>query len=473
MQTRIFTRICSILLAFALLCLFVHSPPVAAAETVAETTALSELDVQLAATEPDDFFTLAQIALFAYAESAAGQGALLSTEHMAWLDADESGDLDIQDASLLLTWYAVCAATGELPEDAQAFLARWGITSVPEATEVTQLETDAGISEITTTSVDTSSPPTDMTTTSNGCACCSGACCTCAVTTTETQTAVAATTTTVSSSAEADTTVTQATTTSKVETAITTTAMTTTTTTTATTTVTTTTTTTAATTATTTTAVTTTASGAWAQKSVYTGIDVSKWQGEIDWDAVAADGVEFAIIRAGYGSRISNEDPYFDQNVQAAKAAGIACGAYWYSYATTVEAARQEAEVFLQVIDGYQFEYPLVFDIEEDTQKALSNSEISAIITAFCEIVEDSDYYICVYSFASLLSSQVDDDVLEKYDIWVAHIDTDKPAYSKTSYGMWQYSWHGSVDGINGDVDLDYSYRCYPQIMINAHKNGF
>ena len=220
-------------------------------------------------------------------------------------------------------------------------------------------------------------------------------------------------------------------------------------------------------------ATTTEGVGAWANKDLYRGIDVSMYQQNVDWKAVKNSGVDYAIIRAGYGRYASQEDPYFDQNMRNAKAAGLACGAYWFSYADSVAAAKQEAEVFLQVIDGYQFEYPLVFDIEDQVHVNMTKEQVSAIIEAFCQTVEAKGYYISVYSYASFLNTKVYQSVLEKYDIWVAHFNTSAPAYSLSSYGMWQYSSTGSVPGIAGDVDLDYGYYRYPNIMSQAHLNGF
>ena len=213
--------------------------------------------------------------------------------------------------------------------------------------------------------------------------------------------------------------------------------------------------------------------GAWANKDLYRGIDVSMYQQNVDWKAVKNSGVDYAIIRAGYGRYASQKDPYFDQNMRNAKAAGLACGAYWFSYADSVAAAKQEAEVFLQVIDGYQFEYPLVFDIEDQVHVNMTKEQVSAIIEAFCQTVEAKGYYVSVYSYASFLNTKVYQSVLDRYDIWVAHFNTSAPAYSLSSYGMWQYSSTGSVPGIAGDVDLDYGYYRYPNIMSQAHLNGF
>ena len=156
-----------------------------------------------------------------------------------------------------------------------------------------------------------------------------------------------------------------------------------------------------------------------------------------------------------------------------AKAAGVTCCAYWYSYAVTPAEAKQEAEVFASIVQGYQFEYPLVLDIEDSTQTKLSKEQVSAIIQAFCDTMESKGYYISLYSYASFLNSYVYQSVLEDYDIWVAHFGVSRPSYSKTSYGMWQYSSTGSVSGISGNVDLDYSYKCYPNLMTKYHLNGF
>lgn len=208
-------------------------------------------------------------------------------------------------------------------------------------------------------------------------------------------------------------------------------------------------------------------------KAVYSGVDVSRYQGNVNWTAVKNAGKEFALIRAGYGKYASQEDPYFDQNMKNAQAAGIACGAYWFSYAASVADAKKEAELFANVIEGYSFEYPLVFDIEAPVHQKMTVSEVSAIINAFCSVMESKGYYVCIYSYASFLNTMVSQTVLNTYDIWVAHFYVDAPSYTRSSYGIWQYTDSGSVNGISGDVDLDYSYRNYPLLMQTAHKNGY
>lgn len=202
------------------------------------------------------------------------------------------------------------------------------------------------------------------------------------------------------------------------------------------------------------------------------GIDVSKWQGDINWNNVKSDGIDYAIIRAGYGKLASQKDPKFDANMVNAQKAGLKRGVYWYSYATTVEEAYQEAEACYAVIKDYNFEYPLCFDIEEDAQRNLSTATVSAIIDAFCSTMSQKGYYVSIYSYASFLNTKVYSNVLKKYDVWVAHFNVSAPNYS-LPYGIWQYSSTGSVKGINGNVDMDYSYKDYPTIITTKHKNGY
>lgn len=205
------------------------------------------------------------------------------------------------------------------------------------------------------------------------------------------------------------------------------------------------------------------------EEALKKGIDVSAHQGKIDWKKV---NVDFAILRAGFGKVISQKDEHFEANYSGAKAAGIPVGAYWYSYAMTPDEARQEADVFLEVIKGKQFEYPVYFDIEEQKQLALGKEKVSAIIKAFLEKVEKAGYWVGLYMSASPLTDFVTDDIKNRYAVWVANVGVSKPSYSG-AYGMWQYSWKGSVSGITGDVDMDYCYVDYPSQIKARGLNGF
>ena len=201
------------------------------------------------------------------------------------------------------------------------------------------------------------------------------------------------------------------------------------------------------------------------------GIDVSVHNGSIDWQKVKNAGIQFAILRAGYGRELSQKDAKFEENYRNAKVAGIPVGAYWYSYAMTEDEARLEADVFLSVIKGKQFEMPVYFDLEEKKQFDLGKEKVSAIMRAFLEKVEKAGYFVGLYGSASSLTTHTADDIKSRYTIWLAHW-TDKTNYSG-AYGIWQYSDKGKVDGISGNVDLDIAYADFPIIIKGKGLNGF
>lgn len=207
-------------------------------------------------------------------------------------------------------------------------------------------------------------------------------------------------------------------------------------------------------------------------KAIYKGIDVSRHQGDINWKKVKSAGVEFVMIRAGYGMMDDQVDAKFHENIKAAQAVGIDCGVYWYSYALNTSDALREAKVCYNTIKNYKLTYPVSFDIEDPSQSHLTMTEISNITKTFCNYLQDKKYYVSVYSYASMLSNKMNASVLSSYDIWVAHTGVSKPNFSG-KYGMWQYSWKGSISGISGDVDLDYSYKYYPEIIKKNKLNGF
>lgn len=198
------------------------------------------------------------------------------------------------------------------------------------------------------------------------------------------------------------------------------------------------------------------------------GIDVSQWQGKIDWQMVKTD---FVIIRAGYGRLSSQKDTEFENNYAGAKARGIPCGAYWFSYATTPDDARAEADACLSVIQGKQFEYPIYFDVEDRRILDLGKNAVSNIIRAFMDKLEKAGYFAGLYMSAIDLTAYADEDVRRRYAIWVADYNTEKPDYSG-AYGLWQKSSTGKIDGINGNVDLDEAFENYPDIIKKAGLNG-
>ncbi|MBR3305895.1 MAG: Ig-like domain-containing protein [Lachnospiraceae bacterium] len=194
------------------------------------------------------------------------------------------------------------------------------------------------------------------------------------------------------------------------------------------------------------------------------GIDVSKWNGAIDWTAVKNSGVNFVIIRCGYRGSASGvlvEDPRFKSNLAGAKAAGIKVGVYFFSQAVTEAEAVEEASMCLALIGGEHLDYPVFIDTEFTTGKngradGLKKAERTAVCRAFCETVKSGGYSTGVYSSVSWLGPMVDVSVLSGAKIWMAHYAAE-PGYDG-HYDIWQYSRKGSISGISGSVDMNLSY---------------
>lgn len=204
------------------------------------------------------------------------------------------------------------------------------------------------------------------------------------------------------------------------------------------------------------------------------GIDVSVWQGDVNWGKVANTDKEFAIIRIGYND---TQDTQFLNNYQNAKAAGIPIGGYMYSYAVTEEAAIEEANIVLERIKGMQFEYPIYIDVEDykllKEEYNLTNEKRTKIALAFVRTMREHGYYAGVYSTAYWFTNYLNlEEIQAECETWISHVTTSKD-YSNTSFGMWQYSFTGAVEGIDGDVDLNICYKDYPTIIKNGGYNGF
>lgn len=199
------------------------------------------------------------------------------------------------------------------------------------------------------------------------------------------------------------------------------------------------------------------------------GIDVSEWQGDIDWSRVRTD---FAILRAGYGREVSQIDKKFERNYSGAKANNIPCGAYWYSYAVSEDEARKEASACIEIIKGKQFEYPIYMDIEEKRTLTLGMEKVSAIINAFLRELEKAGYFCGIYMSANPLMNCVNEATRRRYTVWVAHYGVSKPGYSG-QYGMWQKASDGSHPGVAGNVDVDECYVDFPSIIKAKGDNGF
>lgn len=188
------------------------------------------------------------------------------------------------------------------------------------------------------------------------------------------------------------------------------------------------------------------------------GIDVSAWQGNIDWASVRQDKVDFAMIRAAAGTTV---DRLFLQNM---KGAGLPLGVYLYSYARTPAEATAEARVLLTLIKPFKITYPVAYDIEDKMQHALSVSERTALVQAFCSVIKEAGYRPAVYTSASWFGSMLALSALGDIDKWVAQWDASQSILGEDT-AIWQHSATGRVKGIKGDVDLNIAYRDYTKAL--------
>lgn len=194
------------------------------------------------------------------------------------------------------------------------------------------------------------------------------------------------------------------------------------------------------------------------------GIDVSKWNGDIDWDKVKNAGVEFAIIRAGYrGSSTGSlvEDPYFAANMKGAKASGMPVGVYFFTQAVNEVEAVEEASAVLQLIREYQLDYPVFIDTEgaggSGRADNLDVETRTLVCEAFCRTIENAGYHAGVYASRNWYNNRLYADRLDsQYCVWLAEYRS-VPLY-QGYYQLWQYTSKGKIDGISGNVDMNISY---------------
>lgn len=206
-----------------------------------------------------------------------------------------------------------------------------------------------------------------------------------------------------------------------------------------------------------------------AEKVSIKGIDVSKYQTEIDWEKVAADGVEFAIIRIGFRGMGTNGtcelDPYFKKHMEGAKKAGIETGVYFFTQATNEAEAREEAKFVIDNLKGYDVTWPVVFDTEEITSykaaraNVLSREVRTACAKAFLEEIKAAGYTPMLYANTRWSILRLDLAELSDYDFWYAYYGDD--IYYPYKFSMWQYTASGKVDGIKGNADLNISFVDY------------
>ncbi len=203
-------------------------------------------------------------------------------------------------------------------------------------------------------------------------------------------------------------------------------------------------------------------------KVTMTGIDVSKWQYDINWNKVAASGVDYAIIRLGYrGTAEAGNcamDPYYEQNIKGALDAGLQVGVYYFTQAITVEEAIEEANIVIDALKDYNITFPVVYDTEyREGGRAndLSNADRTACAKAFCDTILAAGYTPVIYSSTNWAVLNLNLEELQGYDLWYAYYGEPENLYLPYEYTMWQYTDTGRVNGIETNVDLNISFMDY------------
>ena len=197
------------------------------------------------------------------------------------------------------------------------------------------------------------------------------------------------------------------------------------------------------------------------------GVDVSVHQENIDWQKVKESGIDFAMIRLGYrgyGSGEAGLDENYAENIQGAREAGIDAGVYFFSQAITVEEAVEEANLVIESLKGLDINYPVVYDWEiiyDDTARTdnVSVDVLTDCCVAFCETIRNAGYTPMIYQNKRTTIFKLDLNRLTDYDFWLAEYGSEPTYYY--DFDMWQYTSTGSVPGIEGDVDLNISFKDY------------
>lgn len=202
------------------------------------------------------------------------------------------------------------------------------------------------------------------------------------------------------------------------------------------------------------------------------GIDVSHWQGSINFDAVKKTGIEFVLIKAGGSDKGFYTDKRFEEYYTAAVAAGLHVGCYYFAGPKFIgkKNGAADAKRFASIIKGKKFDMPVYLDIE--AQPATDKTGITAAATVFCNYMEKQGYFVGIYaSDVSGFKDRMDPSVITKYSSWVARYGK-QPEYNRY-WSVWQYLSTGAVTGITGNVDLDVSNFDFPALITRKHFNNY
>lgn len=203
------------------------------------------------------------------------------------------------------------------------------------------------------------------------------------------------------------------------------------------------------------------------------GIDVSEFQGNVNWTQIKSQGIQFAMLRAGYGS--GSIDPQFRKNAEECNRVGIPCGVYWFSYAYTPEMARREAEFCIETIEEFEISYPVCIDFEyasvryaQSVGVTITRELATEIVEAFCSRVEELGYFAMYYSNLDYLNRYFAASLRPKYALWYAQYAS---APDASGQAIWQYRDDGRLEGISGNVDMNIAYYDLASVISKAKLN--
>lgn len=196
-------------------------------------------------------------------------------------------------------------------------------------------------------------------------------------------------------------------------------------------------------------------------------LDVSKWQGRIDWDKVKASGLVSGVMLRVLGSKGGKPylDPYFARNYAECARLGLPVGGYYYTCAVTQRQTEKELAALKTALRGKTFQLPIAIDVEDPRLRSLAPAKLSALVARAADRIETWNLYAMVYTYTNFADTALAAQPLAPYDLWLADYRGKRPA---RRHGMWQYTAEGTVPGISGPVDLSHAYKDYAGIIQRA-----
>lgn len=196
-------------------------------------------------------------------------------------------------------------------------------------------------------------------------------------------------------------------------------------------------------------------------------LDVSRWQGRIDWDKVKASGLVSGVMIRAMGNKNGKPylDPYFARNYAECARLGIPVGGYYYTCAVTQRQTEEELAALKTALRGKTFQLPLAIDVEDPRLRSMAPAKLSALVARAADRIETWNLYAMVYTYTNFADTALAAQPLAPYDLWLADYRGKRPA---RRHGMWQYTSSGKIPGVSGPVDLSHAYKDYAAIIQRA-----